>query len=521
MASCRDAFRSAFHDTVPHRSTRRLFAHLLLFSIAATPGIALELASPFTAHAVLQRDVAVPIWGTAEAGERITVAFAGQTKTTVADSEGNWRITLDALPAAATPRRLAIRGALNDTLLEVEDIVVGDVWLMAGPPPPTASPADERREEDAPVGAPRVRLFMARPARAYEPQPSVEGAWQSFGTNSPAPAAAAFAADLQRDIGVPVGVIVLPASGAPPIWMRREAIAADPALKPTLDAFDARVKAYSPPTEDDFKRWQKAKVAPKPVAKGKKRPPFLPPRGDPVQFPQSPTVAFNAMVAPLVGDAIRGFLWRPDDTGLAVGDIAAHWDQLLIADWRSAWQPSAAERAQRPLPFFFAEFGGPRDRDRLHAMETAALRLAATGRVITMDLHPEAARTPEAERTTGERFARLAAALAYGQTIEYSGPELKSVSSFGGALQLHFTHADGGLVGSDEALTAFAVAGPNGVFHRANGHIDGATVYVSNPEVAVPVRIRYAWTAEAAAGGWLYNRAGLPAAAFEANAPDP
>ena len=44
-----------------------LFALLL----TANPLLAeVKLASPFTSHMVLQRDMSVPVWGTADAGEK-------------------------------------------------------------------------------------------------------------------------------------------------------------------------------------------------------------------------------------------------------------------------------------------------------------------------------------------------------------------------------------------------------------------------------------------------------------------
>lgn len=41
---------------------------------------------------VLQQGKKVPVWGTASPGEKISVAFAGQNKTTVADNAGKWSV---------------------------------------------------------------------------------------------------------------------------------------------------------------------------------------------------------------------------------------------------------------------------------------------------------------------------------------------------------------------------------------------------------------------------------------------
>ena len=46
-----------------------------------------SLAPLFADHAVLQRDKPVPVWGRAEAGEKVAVHFGGQTRTTTTGSE--------------------------------------------------------------------------------------------------------------------------------------------------------------------------------------------------------------------------------------------------------------------------------------------------------------------------------------------------------------------------------------------------------------------------------------------------
>ena len=51
-----------------------------------------KLASPFTSHLVLQCDMKVPVWGTAEPGEAITIEFAGRKKSVTAVAEGQWRV---------------------------------------------------------------------------------------------------------------------------------------------------------------------------------------------------------------------------------------------------------------------------------------------------------------------------------------------------------------------------------------------------------------------------------------------
>ena len=99
-----------------------------------------KVAPVFSDGAVLQRDRPVPVWGTAKPGLRVTVAFAGQEKTTTAVADGTWRVTLDPMSASKEPRDLIVTSAEpsieqsnnpnNRTILH--DILVGEVWFVSG-----------------------------------------------------------------------------------------------------------------------------------------------------------------------------------------------------------------------------------------------------------------------------------------------------------------------------------------------------------------------------------------------------
>ena len=70
---------------------------VLFFCAVLAVGAEVRLNGLFDNSMVLQRETTVPIWGTADAGEEILVEFAGQRKTTVADSDGKWMVRLDPL----------------------------------------------------------------------------------------------------------------------------------------------------------------------------------------------------------------------------------------------------------------------------------------------------------------------------------------------------------------------------------------------------------------------------------------
>ena len=109
------------------KSLIQLLPVLLLFSGVVRADV--KLPDVLSSGMVLQRERAVPIWGTADAGEVVTVRFGGQTKKATADQQGKWLIKLDPLKANAKPSTLIIEA---NNKIELTDILVGEVWLVAG-----------------------------------------------------------------------------------------------------------------------------------------------------------------------------------------------------------------------------------------------------------------------------------------------------------------------------------------------------------------------------------------------------
>ena len=100
----------------------------LSFVTASKATADITLAPVLGHNMVLQRDQQVPVWGWAGPGEKITVVFAGQKKSTTADSSGSWKVILNPLRASAEPQTLSIVAANR----QLTNVLVGDVWLAAG-----------------------------------------------------------------------------------------------------------------------------------------------------------------------------------------------------------------------------------------------------------------------------------------------------------------------------------------------------------------------------------------------------
>ena len=214
----------------------------LLAPLGTLYGAELKLASVFAEHMVLQRDKPVGVWGWADAGETVTVSFAGQSKSATADAGGKWSLKLDALAASAEPRTLAATGK-DGRRVELTDVLVGEVWLGSGQSNMEMSvkAANHFAAEQAAANLPLIRYYSDTNATAAKPQAEGKGIWQVCSPATVGRFSATlyfFGREIHREVGVPVGLINA-SVGATQIeyWIPAEAQSKDPETKANYDTF--------------------------------------------------------------------------------------------------------------------------------------------------------------------------------------------------------------------------------------------------------------------------------------------
>ena len=90
---------------------KRLSVLSLAALCALSASAAVKFASPFGDGMVLQRGKSVAVWGTADAGEKVNVTFAGQSASATAGADGRWLVRLAPMEACAEGRVLSANGA--------------------------------------------------------------------------------------------------------------------------------------------------------------------------------------------------------------------------------------------------------------------------------------------------------------------------------------------------------------------------------------------------------------------------
>jgi sialate O-acetylesterase len=191
-------------------------------------------ATIFADHMVLQRDMPVPVWGGAKAGEVVTVTFAGQTRKTTAGADGKWQVRLDAMKARATPATMSIAGKNSIT---IKDVLVGEIWLGSGQSNMTMRFRPEVNPDDfANSDQPAIRTANVGPGATLQPQDSVAVKWSVCSPRTIAKDFSAvgyfFVKRLHDELHVPVALVHSSWEGTPiEPWISREALLANPLIE--------------------------------------------------------------------------------------------------------------------------------------------------------------------------------------------------------------------------------------------------------------------------------------------------
>ena len=183
---------------------------------------------------LLQRNVEIPVWGIADPGEKITVHFAGRTRSGIAGMDGRFLVKLSPLEASNVSREMVVAGK---NVIRIKDVLVGDVWLCSGQSNMDfCLDADTRkREERLAANYPEIRLFYVRRAHAFTPQFHTKSAWKRCENWHAAVFSAVgyfFGRALYRALGIPIGLIDASYGGTPiEPWISREKYEATPAIR--------------------------------------------------------------------------------------------------------------------------------------------------------------------------------------------------------------------------------------------------------------------------------------------------
>lgn len=229
-----------------------------------------------------------------------------------------------------------------------------------------------------------------------------------------------------------------------------------------------------------------------------------------------PTALYNAMVAPEIKYAIKGFCWYQGESNAGKPQEYEKLQTALIKDWRQKWQHG-------DIPFLYVQLPGFMDYNYqpaesnwavLREAQLKALSVPNTAMVVAIDLGEWNDIHPDNKKDVGERLALAALKTAYRENIVFSGPLYQSAAVDGNKIVVSFTNTGSGLITNDgEEPGEFAIAGADKKFVWAKAKIEADKVIVWSDEVTAPQYVRYAW-ADNPVNPNLVNKEGLPASPF-------
>ncbi|MDE0826108.1 MAG: hypothetical protein OSA48_04790 [Akkermansiaceae bacterium] len=472
--------------------THRFFAPALLAASLLAPSSAFSdvtLSKVFGDHMVLQQEKLIRIWGTAAAGEEVTVELAGKSGSAKAGADGKWRVNLPALKADGKAHAMTVKGKNTITL---NDVLLGEVWICSGQSNMEWSVSNSLnpKEEIAAADHAKIRLFNV-PGHVKGPKPTDDprGSWQLCSPKSiPGFSAAGyfFGRELQKTLNVPIGLIGTNWGGT------------------RIEPWTPVVGFEQVPELNDY-------VAS--IEAGK-------PKGGAVQI-------YNGMVHGLIPLGARGVIWYQGESNARDGLRYNYLKEALVKGWRNVFENDE-------LSFYWVQLADYQQVNEnpagggwgpVREGQRRALRLPHTGMAVIIDIGNARDIHPKNKQDVGKRLALWALAKDYKKDLVYSGPLYKGMKKEGSKIRIEFDSVGSGLITGEKVgleptkelkgaeLTQFAIQDGANNWHWAKARIDGASVVVWNDEVKDPKHVRFGYQSNPDTIN-LYNKAGLPASPF-------
>lgn len=463
---------------------RREFIGCAAATLAAGMAFAgLEPGAPFADHAVLQRGMEVPVWGTAVPGSRVKVEFAGASVDTTVGADGRWLAKLPPLEDSKDGRTMTItEEAGNRTISSrtIADILVGEVWFACGQSNmecPIWHEGNSRYRDGrgammtAMTRMPDVRFVKTPRAKASAAPGMLRAEWLPFEPKSfAAPpesdhwkllsaVAWYYARELRVALGVPIGIVESSFAGT------------------GIDA-------------------------------------WIPGGG-----------LWNSMVAAYAPMAMRGMIWYQGEHNAKEPSLYCGKMHALYDGWAKAFGNARLKLYFAQLAPFKTSWLGLSQAQTKFAEEEPNAAIAVTADVGNPDdLHPNE------KEVVARRLALHALRRDYGFDIqEDDSPVFRSMEVRGDLAVLKFDHVKTWYVYNRDFTfgVPFELAGADGVWKSARlvdcgegflenqkrGFIGSPELHLKSEGVGHPVAVRYMGGERPT--GALYNQASLPLGPFE------
>lgn len=466
-----------------------------------------KLPNVFGDHMVLQQGQKNKVWGTADAGEAVTVAIDKQTHSATAAADGTWNVTLAPL-AVGGPYELTVKGK-NE--VKFTDVLVGEVWVCSGQSNMQWSVRQSNDPDLEKLAAkfPQIRMINFPQTGSQSPIWSHDDRrWKVCSPENIDDFSAVgyfFARQLYETIGVPIGMINNAWGGsACEAWINRDTLNAEPKFKPMMDRWvqmEAKFAELSAKGDNLTEDEKKALAGLKGQMGGNHRPANI----------------YNGVLKSHLGYGIKGAIWYQGESNAGRAYQYRDLFPLMIKSWRDEWKQGDFPFYWVQLADFYPEKAQPDESSWAELREAQTMtmtRLPNTGEAVIIDIGEGKDIHPKNKVDVGRRLARWALAKDYGVKIAHQSPQYKSMAKKDNKIVLTFDHIEGGWRPFDVAEPrGFSIATEDGKFVWAKAAIQkDNTIEVWSDEVAAPAAVRYGWADNPIVN--MFGANGLPLTPF-------
>jgi sialate O-acetylesterase len=224
----------------------RALSMLFLMLVASALQAQVSMPKVFGDHMVLQRGIDIPVWGNAKPDTRVSVEFANQKISTLANEHGKWQLRIPRMAAGGPYTMTVYQEDIQTPVIKYEDVLIGDIWLASG-----QSNMEREVQQSANAGVeianaryPEIRLFnVAQDMSPTAREDIAGGNWQVCDTSSVKKASAAayfFARRIHTELNVPIGILQTTWGGTPvEAWTSREQLLSSELTRNTVIANDS------------------------------------------------------------------------------------------------------------------------------------------------------------------------------------------------------------------------------------------------------------------------------------------
>ncbi len=418
---------------------------------ATTTGLknaSILVSEPYMSHMVLQREKPISLKGSTIANVLVSIDFYGQKKYAVTDENGEFSFSFDAMEANTTPTSIEIK-ILKDKKLVIEDVLVGDVFLVSGQSNVQrgVKNSDCTEADVSNAATYDVRYFYQQENIANAPSDStVGGFWDKVNKSSEAYqnySAVAFMVGsmLGKELSesnVPVGII------------------------------------YAAKGDTNIVNWMSSDYYDGSIGTKNKH--------------------YNGMIYPIRNTEIKGVVWYQGCNNAGKGsDYEAHLKNLL-ANWRELFRNETLPFYIVQLPVYGGDNGNNYDFSYVRESQYKVCQADEKAYLIATcdggdpnDIHPTQ------KRYICERLTKSILSTLYGANYLPQGPTYLSHEVQGSSAIITVSNGDG-LTSNDSAIVGFELAGADGKYFDATATITEGKIVVSSESVANPVYIRYGFS---------------------------